>query len=161
MDETPGWLGSESGAAATDPVPVVAAVVLLREDGAALLQHRDDKPGLSHAGMWTPPGGHCEPGESVEDCARREFWEETGYTCGILHGLVSFVDDHVEGAPPCRLTVFWARYDGVQQVVCREGQDLSFVERRRAGSLPIPAYLIGVWDLAIAAHAAVSGVSRA
>jgi hypothetical protein len=28
----------------------VAAVVLLRQDGAALFQLRDDKPGLRHAG---------------------------------------------------------------------------------------------------------------
>jgi hypothetical protein len=29
----------------------VAAVLLLRADGAALLQHRDDRPGLRHANL--------------------------------------------------------------------------------------------------------------
>lgn len=29
----------------------VAAVLLLRDDDAALLQHRDDTPGLARAGM--------------------------------------------------------------------------------------------------------------
>lgn len=133
--------------------PSVAAVILLREDGAALLQHRDDKPGLSHAGLWTPPGGHCEACESIETCARREFLEETGYCCVELYWLTSFLDDHANGCPPLWLTVFWARYDGVQPVVCHEGQALRFVERSQASSYPIPEYLVALWDRALAARA--------
>jgi 8-oxo-dGTP pyrophosphatase MutT (NUDIX family) len=130
----------------------IAAVVLLRADGAALLQHRDNKPGLPHAGLWVPPGGHCEPGESAEACARREFAEETAYRLGDdLHRLTRFVDDNVEGAPPFRITVFWAWYDGVQQPVCLEGQELAFIERERANALRVPEYLVRVWDAAITA----------
>ena len=130
---------------------VVAAVVLLRDDGAALLQHRDDKAGLRGAGTWVPPGGHCKPGESIEACARREFHEETGYQCNKLNWMISLEDDYDEGWPVYQLEVFWARYDGVQSVRCLEGQDLQFVERHLASSYPIPSYLIEVWDLAIAA----------
>ena len=54
-------------------------------DGAALLQHRDDKPELRRAGMWVPPGGGLDPGEPAEAGARREIREETGYLCGELH----------------------------------------------------------------------------
>ena len=130
----------------------VAAVMLLRADGAALLQHRDDKPGLPHAGRWVPPGGHCDPGEPAEACARREFAEEAAYTLGDdLHYLMRFVDDHIEGVPPSWLTVFWARYDGVQQPVCLEGQNLEFIERDRARELRVPEYLVNVWDAALAA----------
>jgi 8-oxo-dGTP pyrophosphatase MutT (NUDIX family) len=129
----------------------VAAVVLLREDNAALLQHRDDKPGLRHAGMWVPPGGHCEPDEAMESCARREMREETGYECDNLNWLISFEDGYAEGWPSYPLTVFWAWYDGVQSVRCMEGQALQFVERNLTQSHPMPPYLIEVWDLAIAA----------
>ena len=129
----------------------VAAVVLLRADGAALLQHRDDLPGLSHAGKWTPPGGHCEPGESIEECARREFFEETGYRLVGLHWLTSFLDDNAPGVPPLWLTVFWASYDGAQRLVCREGQALRFIERSEVAAYPIPGYLVDIWDRAVAA----------
>jgi 8-oxo-dGTP pyrophosphatase MutT (NUDIX family) len=125
--------------------------VLLREDGAALLQHRDDKPGLRNAGMWVPPGGHCELGESMEVCARREMREETGYDCDQLNWLISFEDDFAKEWPSYPLTVFWARYDGLQSVQCLEGQALQFVERHLATSYPIPAYLVVIWDLALAA----------
>ena len=64
---------------ADNRVDVVAAVFLIRPDGSVLLQHRDDKPGLRHANMWVPPGGHCEPGETPRECAQREFLEETCY----------------------------------------------------------------------------------
>ena len=45
---------------------IVGALFLLRDDGALLLQLRDEKPNLRHAGMWVPPGGHIEADESVE-----------------------------------------------------------------------------------------------
>src|SRR5262245_35654717 len=99
------------GSDQSGPLPVVAAVVLLRDDGAALMQHRDDKPGLRHAGMWVPPGGHCEPGESARVCARREFLEETGYRCGGLHWLTTLVDRQGEGWPDYQLVGYWAEYD--------------------------------------------------
>jgi len=35
-------------------------------------------PGESGRGVWITPGGGLEPGESFEDGAIRELWEETG-----------------------------------------------------------------------------------
>jgi 8-oxo-dGTP pyrophosphatase MutT (NUDIX family) len=128
----------------------VAAVVLLREDGAALLQHRDDKPGLKHSGKWTPPGGHCEAAEGLEACARREFYEETRYRLGALHHLLDFVDEP-PGTRASHVTVFWSLYDGKQAVECHEGQGLAFIRRADASSIPIPPYLVGVWDKALEA----------
>jgi 8-oxo-dGTP pyrophosphatase MutT (NUDIX family) len=129
--------------------PRIAGILLLGEDRSALFQHRDDRPGLNHAGRWVPPGGHAEPGEDIEDCARREFLEETEYRCGELHHLMRF-DDQV-GDNVIDLTMFWARYDGRQAIVCREGQALEFVARDDFVGRDIPAYLVDVWDAAIAA----------
>ena len=128
----------------------VASVLLLRRDGAALLQHRDNKPGLRHANMWGPPGGHAESGESMSDCARRELYEETGYDAADLRFLMSH-DDTVEGWPMYRLTIFWCWYDGIQSVACHEGQALDFIERSAASNYPIPDFIISAWDAALAA----------
>jgi len=130
----------------------VAAVFLLRADGAALLQHRDDLPTINHPNRWVPPGGHCAPGESVEACARREFFEETDYRLGELRLLASFLDDDAGLRHAVRLTVFWSEYDGVQQPVCREGQAVRFVPRAEADALNVPAPLIDLWDSANSAR---------
>ncbi len=133
----------------------VTSVFVLCSDGAALLQHRDDKPGLRHAGTWGPPGGHAESGESMLDCARRELREETDYDASDLRCLFSF-DGTDEDGTAYRVTYFWCWYDGIQSVACHEGQALAFVKRSTAANYPIPAYLIDVWDAALAAAGAIT-----
>jgi len=128
----------------------VGAVMLIRKDGAALMQHRDVKPDLRRSGMWVPPGGHAEPDEDMVTCARREFLEETAYDCSDLKFLTEF-EDHVKGWSSYILTVFWAYYDGIQQLQCLEGQDLKFINRDKADSYDIPNYLVKVWDMALKA----------
>lgn len=144
---------TDSDRCSSTPCESIGAVILLREDGAALLQHRDDKPCLHRPGMWVMPGGHCEPGESLEACARREFREETNYDCKQLHWLIQFVDDEDrdEGWFPSTVTVFWALYDGVQQLQCLEGQDLKFVKRSEVSAYLTPGHTTQIWDLALAA----------
>jgi len=53
----------------------VAAGLILRE-GRYLIAQR--KVGVHLGGLWEFPGGKCEPGESLEDCLRRELREELG-----------------------------------------------------------------------------------
>ena len=126
----------------------VGAVILIREDGAILMQLRDLKKGLRHSGKWVPPGGHAEPNENIVSCARREFLEETGYNCSNLKFLTKF-DDYVKGWPPYSLTFFWENYDGNQKLQCFEGQELKFICRSEADSYDIPKNLYKVWDLAL------------
>ena len=78
-------------------VRTVAGVVLLRDDNAALLQLRDNKPGLNAAGLWVFPGGHCEPGESLEAyIARRrgdpDFRPWIFYQFSPLQGTLEIID---------------------------------------------------------------------
>ena len=126
----------------------VAAVVLVPGDGAALLQHRDDEPGLASTGLRVMPGGRPDPGESAQACARRDFFEETGYRPGALHPLTEFIDVNAAGFPPLRLIAFWSRYDGVQSVVCHVGQALQFIPRERAPEYAIPSYIVDLWNQA-------------
>ena len=61
--------------------PSIGIGVLIVRDGAVLLGRRRGSHG---AGSWAPPGGHLEPGESAEACARREAAEETGLALGAV-----------------------------------------------------------------------------
>ena len=131
------------------PVRTVGGVVLLRDDNSALLQLRDNKPGLNAAGLWVFPGGHCEPGESLEAGARREFREETGFECGELSWVTTILHPSDDGRLTYRLGLFACRYDGVQSIHCFEGQAVAFVPRAEAGSHPMPEYAPAVWDMAI------------
>jgi 8-oxo-dGTP pyrophosphatase MutT (NUDIX family) len=138
----------------TDRTPSarVGAVILLRDDGAALLQLRDVKPGLPRSGMWVVPGGHAEPGEAMADCARREFREETAYDCVELQFLYSVVDVNDVTGDPYDLFLYWQTYDGRSPTICLEGQELRFFPRQRADGLDMPACLFAAWDAALAAR---------
>jgi 8-oxo-dGTP pyrophosphatase MutT (NUDIX family) len=127
----------------------VGAVLLIREDGAVLMQHRDVNPDIRRPGMWVPPGGHAEPNEDMKSCAKREFLEETAYNCSNLKFITEF-EDHVFGWRPYMLTVFWEIYDGKQHFKCLEGQNLKFINREKGDLYDIPKNMFKVWDLALA-----------
>jgi 8-oxo-dGTP diphosphatase len=60
-----------------DKRPRVGLGVLIFKDHKVLFGQRLSPHG---EGMWCPPGGHLEFGESFEDCAQREVAEECGLT---------------------------------------------------------------------------------
>lgn len=87
-----------------------ACVILIDEQDRILLQRRADN------GQWGLPGGALEPGESMEQVARRELWEETGMSAGEL-ALLDVFSGHT----------FYYRYPNGDEVhnvtaayVCRE-----------------------------------------
>ncbi len=63
-------------------MPMVGVGVIITRGEKILLLHRHHAHG---EGTWSPPGGHLEFGESPEECARRETWEETGLEVANVH----------------------------------------------------------------------------
>lgn len=61
-------------------IPCVGAVVV-DASGRLLLVRRANPP---HAGLWSLPGGHVEPGETREQAVVREVAEETGLQVLVL-----------------------------------------------------------------------------
>jgi 8-oxo-dGTP diphosphatase len=60
-----------------------SCVYLEREGSWLMLLRNKKKHDLNH-GKWIGVGGKLEPQESMEECAIREVYEETGY---IIHSL--------------------------------------------------------------------------
>jgi 8-oxo-dGTP diphosphatase len=70
----------------------LATLCYVRRGDQTLMVHRIKKAQDMHLGKWNGLGGKLEPGESPEDCARREIQEESGLevTELIWKGLLTF-----------------------------------------------------------------------
>jgi len=76
-----------------------ARVVLLNQDDELLYLHAEEK--RNGRKFWVMPGGGLEAGESFEDAAKREAWEETGIDVDIgpclwtRHHIFEWEDKHL------------------------------------------------------------------
>jgi 8-oxo-dGTP pyrophosphatase MutT (NUDIX family) len=76
------------------PLILVGSLVIMKDEkGRILLQQRKHP-----YGFWGLPGGLMELGESTEETARREVWEETGLILGNLKmiDVVSGADNFIK-----------------------------------------------------------------
>lgn len=70
----------------------LATICYIDNGKELLLMHRNKKQNDVHEGKWISVGGKLEPGESPEECAIREIFEETHLTVTKmeLRGIVTF-----------------------------------------------------------------------
>lgn len=112
-----------------------ATVILLDEQKRILLQHRTDN------GLWGLPGGIMELGETVEEAAKREVYEETGLTVlslklfGVYSGSGQYYKyPNGDEAFHVAVTFIADRFEGCLHIDGDESRDLKFFG---PGSLPV------------------------
>ena len=71
---------------------ILATLCYLKRDGHTLMLHRNKKENDVHQGKWNGLGGKFQPGESPEECAAREVYEESGFRVQALdlRGVITF-----------------------------------------------------------------------
>ena len=79
-----------SEAAPVLPERPTARWLILDGQGRVLLFHFvfSDGP-LSGTAFWATPGGGADSGETYEDAARRELFEETGFTAATMKAILT------------------------------------------------------------------------
>lgn len=88
--------------------PLVGVAIIVVKDAKILLGRRVGSHG---SGTWQFPGGHLESEESIEDCARRELFEETGLKIRNLR-FGPYTNDIFEAEKKHYITLFViAEYD--------------------------------------------------
>lgn len=75
------------------PEPLIGVGGLLFNRQKQVLLIKRDKPPAQ--GLWSVPGGKLETGESVTECCRREFQEETGLDVRA-RSIVAVVERRIE-----------------------------------------------------------------
>src|SRR5262245_6048430 len=80
----------------------VGVGVIVKRNGMILLGKRKNAHGT---GLWAPPGGHLEFGETVEACAKRELLEETGLIANSIQ-LGPWTENIMEEGKKHYITLF-------------------------------------------------------
>jgi len=104
----------------------------LEKNGCYLMLHRIKKKKDVNQDKWIGVGGNFWPGETPEECARRETLEETGFTLTTLEyrGIVTF---HCTGWESEQMHLFWSdQFTGTLKD-CDEGE-LEWVPKDRMKS---------------------------
>ena len=96
--------GLRAASVALCPVVQQGALHLLITRRAASLRN--------HPGQWALPGGSRDPGESVEETARRELREETGVEVQPAD-VLGVLDDYVPRGPVTSSRPWWCGADSV------------------------------------------------
>ena len=119
-----------------------AGAIIVDADGRLLLIQRGREPGR---GLWSVPGGKCEPGETAAQACVREAREETGLVVEIVRhaGQVRFPggagDQMVIDDVVCRVV-------GGTLVAGDDADDARWVDAAAARALPLTSGLLPALD---------------
>jgi 8-oxo-dGTP diphosphatase len=114
-----------------------ASIIVLR--GQRVLLAKRGKGALQ--GLWSPPGGHIEPGEAAQQAALRELAEETGVTASLsglldLHEVIRHDDGGLLTAHYI-LLVFHGDWLAGEPVAGDDAAEAAFFTLEGLASLPM------------------------
>ena len=109
-------------------------IYIIDKDKWLLLLRNKKKNDINHD-KWIAVGGKVEPGETVEECAIRETYEETGLVIDHLEhrGIVYFIYDEKE---PEEMHIFTTSSFHGDLQECNEGT-LKWIEQENLFTLPM------------------------
>jgi 8-oxo-dGTP diphosphatase len=107
---------------------LVSGILPVRDDGRMLLL-------LRPTGTWEPPAGRLQPGESFEEGAVRELYEETGMLVSPQRIIATWVGDAPSGRRLASIT-YAGRADGGEITLSDEHLDYRWVTLEEWMSLP-------------------------
>ncbi|WYM01131.1 MAG: 8-oxo-dGTP diphosphatase MutT [Gloeotrichia echinulata CP02] len=100
----------------TSPPPhkIIGVAIIWNDQQQILIDRR--RAGGAMGGLWEFPGGKVEPGETVEECIRREISEELGIEIEVGEHLITI--DHTYTHLRVTLTAHHCRHlTGVPQPI--------------------------------------------
>jgi len=111
-----------------NPFPTVDIIIEIPRRGIVLIKRKNQPLG------WAIPGGFVDYGETLEEAAVREAFEETGLKVELIRQWHTYSDPKRDPRHHTITTVFIARADG-EPVAADDAQDAGIF---RADNLPEP-----------------------
>ncbi len=114
----------------------LATLCYVQKKNETLMLHRIKKKEDIHQGKWNGLGGKFDPGETPEECARREIYEESGLEVQNLElkGFLTFPD--FDGSKDWYVFVFIITEFTGSLKECSEG-DLAWIKNEELLNLPL------------------------
>ncbi len=114
-----------------------ALIFAVDAQNRVLMQLRDDRADVDHAGLWMPFGGGVERGETLLEAAVREFEEEVGLRVAPDE-FRPFARAVSDGPARTRLYAFETRLDVTPDAIrLGEGAGFAFLTTRLLRRVPL------------------------
>ena len=101
------------------------------EEQEILLELRAD------CGLWSVPGGRMDPGETIEECVKREVKEETSLTVKVTKMIISNSFKVLSFEQKRQRVFYECKIVGKNKIILREGKKYRFISYNELKTLNV------------------------